>query len=83
VEFLRGLWKIPKENVLAGGDSGNDLDMLENYLGVSVANARLELRQAAREEDNLHQSILPYAAGILEGAEEHEFWENGSKGESD
>lgn len=84
VEYLRVAWEIARHHVLVGGDSGNDLDMLEDprLRGVAVGNAQEELGELS-EQQRVHQAELPFAAGVLEGAEAHEFWEETSPGRDD
>jgi sucrose-6F-phosphate phosphohydrolase len=75
VEHLRRLWGVPQERVLACGDSANDLDMLTDpsFLGVAVGNSQAEIQCPAGEE-HLYSAQLPFAAGVLEGAEVFGFW---------
>lgn len=75
VEYCRRRWNIEPGNVLVSGDSGNDADMLTDpdTLGVIVGNAEEELKDIESSED-IHEAKLPYAAGVLEGAEAFEFW---------
>jgi sucrose-6F-phosphate phosphohydrolase len=75
VEFIRQQWGIPQSNVLACGDSGNDLDMLldPRFQGVAVGNAEKEL-VAQDETDSFQLAHLPFAAGVLEGTEVFDFW---------
>lgn len=59
-------WGLRPEEVLACGDSGNDLDMLTaGYPAVLVANATAELRHAPLPE-GVYRAGRPYAWGILE-----------------
>lgn len=78
VEFLQRAWQIPRAQVLTAGDSGNDTDMLADprYQGVAVGNAQEELQDLHARR--LHLADLPHAAGVLEGAEEFDFWESGT-----
>jgi sucrose-6F-phosphate phosphohydrolase len=75
VEFLRRRWQVPRERVLVCGDSGNDRRMLAEpgYLSVVVGNAEPELEDLP-DGETFHQADLPYAAGVLEGAEAFGFW---------
>ena len=75
VEYLRRLWEIPCSNVLACGDSGNDLDMLldQRFSGVAVGNADAQLDCLAGAE-NLYRSDFTFAEGLLDGAEKCGFW---------
>jgi sucrose-6F-phosphate phosphohydrolase len=79
IEYILAHWGVPASKVMACGDSMNDLDMLRDpqFLGVIVGNGEDELRQVASCEssgDSLHESELPFAAGVLEGAEVFRFW---------
>jgi sucrose-6F-phosphate phosphohydrolase len=82
VMHLRGLWGIDPGHVLVGGDSGNDLDMLKDprLAAVAVGNAQEEVRDLS-EDEGVYQAELPYAAGVLEGAEEHGFWADEGSGD--
>ncbi len=75
VEYCRKRWDIEPGNVLVSGDSGNDADMLTDpeTMGVIVGNAEDELKDIEESED-IHESKLPYAAGVLEGAQAFGFW---------
>jgi sucrose-6F-phosphate phosphohydrolase len=75
VEYVRRLWGVCPSCVLACGDSFNDLDMLEDsrFLGVAVGNSEAGLCEGCAM-DSLHKSSLPFAAGVLEGAEVFNFW---------
>ena len=77
VDFVRGLFGIDRFHVLTAGDSGNDLDMLldDRFFGVAVGNAETELSKLAKAGSaSLHESDLPFAAGVLDGAEVFDFW---------
>jgi hypothetical protein len=41
--------------------------------GVVVGNGEAELQELS-EAEQVHQADAPFAAGVLEGAEVHEFW---------
>ena len=75
VEHLRRRLGIRPARVLVAGDSGNDIDMLADptFLAVAVGNAGEELAEIGARPSE-HQSQLPHAAGVLEGAEVFEFW---------
>jgi sucrose-6F-phosphate phosphohydrolase len=78
VEFVRRRWQVPPKLVLVSGDSGNDRSMLAEpgYLSVAVGNAEPELDDLP-DGQRFHQADLPYAAGVLEGAEAFDFWTPG------
>ena len=64
--FLADAWRIPPEDVLVFGDSGNDLQMFQQgFRGTIVANALPELRRAVGPD--VYRSPLPYAGGVLDG----------------
>ena len=75
VEFITSRWDARSAAVLAAGDSLNDHDMLAHprFFGVVVANADDELSEAVTGP-RLHEATLPFAAGVLEGAEVFDFW---------
>jgi sucrose-6F-phosphate phosphohydrolase len=75
VEFICRRWGADPRYVLVCGDSGNDLDMLQDpqFRGVAVGNSEEEVRCLVKAGP-LHESSLPYAAGVLEGAEAFDFW---------
>ena len=75
VDHMRRRLRIRRSRVLVAGDSGNDLDMLADpeFLAVAVGNAKEEL-DSIGESSTEHQSRLPHAAGVLEGAEVFGFW---------
>lgn len=63
------------DRTMACGDSLNDLDILEDpdLDGVTVGNAETDLLRAL-QEDHVYHARLPYAAGVIEGAEALHFW---------
>lgn len=75
VDYLRKSWGIDPNLVLVGGNSGNDIDMLEDPRtpGVVVGNGEDELQNLS-EAEQVYQADAPFAAGVLEGAEVHAFW---------
>jgi sucrose-6F-phosphate phosphohydrolase len=75
IEFITSRWDARSAAVLAAGDSLNDRDMLVHprFFGVIVANADDELSGAVTGP-RLHEATLPFAAGVLEGAEVFDFW---------
>lgn len=75
IDYLRKSWGIDPDRVLVGGNSGNDIDMLEDprIPGVVVGNGEDELQDLS-EAERVHQADAPFAAGVLEGAEVHSFW---------
>lgn len=66
--FLAASWRIPATQVVACGDSGNDLSLFERgFHGIVVANAQPELKQNVLRGTYLAQNR--YAAGLVEGLE--------------
>jgi sucrose-6F-phosphate phosphohydrolase len=75
IEFITTHWDAQGAPVLVAGDSLNDRDMLGHpqFFGVIVANADDDLTEAVAGP-RLHEASLPFAAGVLEGAEVFDFW---------
>ncbi|MBN2529271.1 MAG: HAD-IIB family hydrolase [Deltaproteobacteria bacterium] len=75
VRFLCTRWQIEHQNVLACGDSGNDVDMLTvpDTCNVAVGNLEEELQTLAGS-GRFYVAELPYAGGVLEGAAAFDFW---------
>lgn len=68
--FLADRWAVPAHEVLAFGDSGNDMELLTTgFRGTIVANALPELRLVVG--DDVYQSPESYADGVLDGMR---FW---------
>jgi sucrose-6F-phosphate phosphohydrolase len=68
--FLARHWSIPDGDVLAFGDSGNDLELLgSGFRGTMVANALPELFLSAPAD--VYRSPATYADGVLDGIR---FW---------
>jgi sucrose-6F-phosphate phosphohydrolase len=64
--FLAASWGLPRNSVLAFGDTGNDLDLFRSgFLGTVVGNALPELVDAIGGD--VYRSPLSYAAGVLDG----------------
>lgn len=63
---LAGHWSIPDGDVIAAGDTGNDLDLLTaGFRGIVVANAQPELQRL--RDPRVFHAERPFAAGVLEG----------------
>lgn len=79
VEFITSRWDARSATVLTAGDSLNDRDMLvhPSFFGVVVANADNELTEVVAGP-RVHEASLPFAAGVLEGAEVFDFWSHRS-----
>jgi sucrose-6F-phosphate phosphohydrolase len=64
--FLAEAWAIGPEDVLAFGDSGNDIELFRcGFRGTLVANALPELQSAVG--DAAYRSPFPFADGVLDG----------------
>jgi sucrose-phosphate synthase len=75
IRYLGYRWNIPFENILVGGDSGNDEDMLTgDLLGVVVGNHSKELKQL-KGRRRIYFSKHKHAAGIIDGLKYYNFIE--------
>ena len=64
--WLADQWKIPPQQVIACGDSGNDLPLFkQGFLGVVVENALPELRELTGP--GIYHARMGFAAGVVEG----------------
>lgn len=61
VQFMINFYKVPIENTIAFGDSGNDIDMLK------TVNRGFLLANGTKEAKSLYSNIttLPYSKGII------------------
>lgn len=71
VRYLSYKWKMPMEQIVTAGNSGNDIDMLKGKCkGIVVANYSPEMEGLRR-----HKHILfapsPLAVGVLEGLQHY------------
>ncbi len=67
VEFLRRHWGLTPDAVVAAGDSGNDLSMLQaSWRAIVVGNGASQLR-SLRAKPGVTFARAKYAAGVLEG----------------
>jgi sucrose-phosphate synthase len=67
VHYLSYKWKIPPENFITAGNSGNDIDMLKGKAkGIVVANHSPEMEQLKKSK-NIYFASKALAAGVLEG----------------
>ncbi|MFH1963926.1 MAG: HAD-IIB family hydrolase, partial [Acidobacteriota bacterium] len=67
IRYLAMKWKLPMENILVAGDSGNDEEMLRvSTLGVAVGNRSHEL-EVLKDLPNVYFAKEFYAGGIIEG----------------
>lgn len=73
VRYLAYKWGLPLSDVLAAGDSGNDMEMLKgDTLGVVVGNHGSEL-EPLRGLENVYFAEGRCASGVLEGLEHYGF----------
>jgi sucrose-phosphate synthase len=71
VRYLSYKWKVPLENFITAGNSGNDKDMLMGKTrGIVVANYSPELEEL-RKNKFIYFSKYPLSKGVLEGIEFH------------
>ena len=64
--FLADEWGVAPHDVLAFGDSGNDIELFRcGFRGTLVGNALPELRDAVG--DDVYHSPHPFADGVLDG----------------
>lgn len=64
--------KIAPQHIVAAGDSGNDIDMLEACdNAILVQNHEAALKRLAQRE-NVYVSRRPHAHGVVEGLERHQ-----------
>lgn len=73
LRYFANKWGLPLQRVLAAGDSGNDISMLEGEtLGVVVANYSSELEILKGRED-IYFAPGAYAQGVIDGIEHYQF----------
>ncbi len=71
VRYLSYKWKIPLENFITAGNSGNDRDMLAGKTkAIVVSNYSKELEDL-RKNKSIYFSREPLARGVLEGILHH------------
>ena len=67
VRYLSYKWKVPLENFITAGNSGNDIDMLKGKTkGIVVANYSAELEEL-KNTRNVYFAGQPLAKGVMEG----------------
>lgn len=67
VRYLSYKWKLPLENFITAGNSGNDIDMLRGKTrAIVVANYSPELEEL-KDNRNIYFAEEPLAKGVLEG----------------
>ncbi len=71
IRYLSSKWKIPLNQIITAGNSGNDIDMLKGKIkGIVVANYSREM-EALREIKSIYFSEQPLSKGVLEGIKHH------------
>ena len=71
IRYLSYKWKLPLENFITAGNSGNDADMLKGKAkGIVVANYSPELEEL-RKSKSIYFTKQPLASGVLEGIKYH------------
>lgn len=67
VRYLSYKWKLPLENFITAGNSGNDIDMLKGKArGIVVANYSKEMEELKKGKD-IYFANEKLAKGVLEG----------------
>lgn len=67
VRYLSYKWKIPLENIITAGNSGNDIDMLKGKTrGIVVANYSAELEELKKSK-SVYFSNSVLSLGVLDG----------------
>lgn len=67
VRYLSYKWKVPLENFITAGNSGNDIDMLKGKAkGIVVANYSAEMEELKKNKD-VYFANEGLAKGVLEG----------------
>ena len=71
VRYLSYKWKLPLQNFITAGNSGNDKDMLKGKTkGIVVANYSPELEEL-RKNKSIYFTKQPLSNGVLEGIKYH------------
>lgn len=69
--YLSYKWKLPLENFITAGNSGNDKDMLKGKTkGIVAANYSPELEEL-RKNRSIYFAERPLSEGVLEGIKYH------------
>lgn len=74
IRFLAEQWQIDENDIIACGDSGNDISMLEENKAIIVGNARDELLQwvSTSQPTNTYMAQACFAGGIIEGLKHYQ-----------
>jgi hydroxymethylpyrimidine pyrophosphatase-like HAD family hydrolase len=69
LRFLAKMWEINLNNIIACGDSGNDISMLQGNKAIVVGNAKSELLEwiHTENESDIYLAKREYAGGMIEG----------------
>lgn len=71
LRYLSHKWKMPLENMLTAGNSGNDKDMLTGKMkGIVVANYSKEL-EPLKKSRSIYFAKKELAAGVMEGLQHY------------
>ncbi|MEO8766545.1 MAG: HAD family hydrolase [Ginsengibacter sp.] len=71
VRYLSYKWKVPLENFITAGNSGNDMDMLKGKTrGIVVANYSPELEELKKNR-SIYFTKFPLSKGVLDGIKHH------------
>lgn len=68
--YLAKVWNIDRDRIIACGDSGNDIAMLEVVKSIVVGNAKRELIEWTQRQASASDSFMAresFARGIIEG----------------
>lgn len=67
VRYLSYKWKMPMEQIITSGNSGNDIDMLKGKCkGIVVSNYSPEM-EVLKKNKHIYFAKTPVAKGVLEG----------------
>jgi sucrose-6F-phosphate phosphohydrolase len=74
IRFLAEQWQIDADDIIACGDSGNDISMLKENKAIIVGNARDELLQWVNKSKptNTYMAQASFAGGIIEGLKHYQ-----------
>jgi len=71
VRYLSYKWKIPMDQIITAGNSGNDIDMVKGKMkGIVVANYSAEM-EVLRKSKVIYFSKSVLSKGVLEGIQHH------------
>jgi sucrose-phosphate synthase len=71
VRYLSYKWKMPLNQIITAGNSGNDIDMLRaKTKGIVVANHSPEM-EALKKSKHIYFSKAPLSNGVMEGINYH------------